>query len=340
MSMWRKLIPNAPTLLLAAGTMFAAGALAPVAQADDVTINLGHVGAPTSPQQTIAEMFAEKVAEYTDGSVTIQIFNSSSLGNERQLQEGVRSGTIDMTIAGTFSHFVPWAGALEAPMLWADMDHFVRFFASEDGAALIEQFRQDVGVEPLFVVPHGGFRYITMNDIEVRSPSDLEGVMIRNPNVPSFNIMAEAVGAIPVPIDFSELYVALQRGVVQGQHNPVGNIVGARLYEVQDSLSMVPWGISPHFVSMSTRAWERLDEAQQEAIRRASAEVVEEYPAVAREEEAELLASIADEITVIPPEEIDLAAFTAVFEESGLPALREEYGEVGAHWLDAINAAR
>ncbi|WP_011581844.1 MULTISPECIES: sialic acid TRAP transporter substrate-binding protein SiaP [Chelativorans] len=310
------------------------------ALADEVSIRLGHVGAPVSPQQTIAELFASKVEEYSDGSVTVQIFNSGTLGNERQLQEGVRSSTLDMTIAGTFSYFVPWAGALEAPMLYSSLEHFTNFFSSEDGAKLMEAFQADADVKALFVVPHGGFRYITMRDIEVKSPADLKGVKIRNPNVPSFNVMAEAVGAIPTPIDFSELYVALQRDVVQGQHNPVGNIVGAKLYEVQDSLSMVPWGISPHLVSMSTRAWERLDDAQKEAVVRASAETAKEYPAIAVAEEEELLSGIEEQITIIRPDEIDLEAFLATFRDTGLPALKNEYGDAAGKWLDAIDAAR
>ena len=324
------------TLVAATGFLYAG---AP-AQAADVAIKLGHVGAAVSPQQTIGTMFADKVAKYSEGTVKVQIFNASSLGNERQLQEGVRSGTIDMTVAGTFSFFVPWAGALESPMLYQNFDHFVRFYSGEQGQALLAQFRKDVAVEPLFVVPHGGFRYITMKGREVRKPSDLEGAKIRNPNVPAFNIMAQAVGAVPVPIDFAELYVALQRGVVQGQHNPVGNIVGAKLYEVQDSLSMVPWGISPHIVSMSKAAWGRLDERQKAAVKKASAEVEKEYPAVARDEEKKLLDSISGQIKIIPPEEIDLAAFAKVFAEKGLPALKKEYGEAGGRWLDAINAAR
>ncbi len=326
--------------LVATGVLAFAGLAGGPALAADVSVKLGHVGADISPQQTIAKMFSDKVTKYSNGSVKIQVFNASSLGNERQLQEGVRSGTIDMTIAGTFSHFVPWAGALESPMLYQNLDHFVRFYSSADGKALLDQFRKDVSVEPLFVVPHGGFRYITMKGVEVKKPSDMEGVKIRNPNVPSFNIMAKAVGAIPVPIDFAELYVALQRGVVQGQHNPVGNIVGAKLYEVQDSLSMVPWGISPHIVSMSKAAWGRLDAAQKAAVQKASAEVVKEYPAVARAEEQKLLDGIKGQIKIIPPEQIDLKAFAKAFADKGLPALKAEYGEAGARWLDAINNSR
>ncbi len=311
-----------------------------VSYAKDAKIRLGHVGAPVSPQQTIADIFSDKVKEYSDGTVSVQTFNSSTLGNERQLQDGVRSGTIDMTIAGTFSYFVPWAGALEASMLYSSLDHFTNFFSSEEGAELMEEFESEANVKTLFVVPHGGFRYITMNEVEIKAPADLQGIKIRNPNVPSFNIMADAVGAIPTPIDFSELYVALQRGVVQGQHNPVGNIVGARLYEVQDSLSMIPWGISPHMVSMSKAVWNKLDDAQKEAVIRAAEETAKEYPAIAVQEEAKLLAEIADKITIIQPQDIDLDAFGKVFADKGLPALKAEYGETASKWLDAINATR
>ena len=326
--------------ILKTGAILAASFAVTSVNAANLNLKLGHVGAPVSPQETISKLFSDKVAAYSSGSLKVQIFNSGGLGNERQLQEGVRSGTIDMTVAGTFSHFVPWAGALETPMLYQTMDHFTRFFSSSQGEALLEQFRKDVNVEPLFVVPHGGFRYVTTNGSEVRSPADMKGMKIRNPNVPSFNIMAKAVDAIPVPIDFSELYVALQRGVVDGQHNPIGNIVGAKLFEVQKSLSMVPWGISPHIVSMSKTAWGRLDDAQKAAVKKAAQEIVKEYPEIARQEEQKMLDSIKGSIKIIPPEQLDLAAFAKAFQEKGLPALKSEYGERGARWLDAINASR
>ena len=308
--------------------------------AADLTLKLGHVGAPVSPQETIGKMFADKVAKYSNGTLQVQIFNTSTLGNERQLQEGVRSGTIDMAIAASFSHFVPWAGALEAPMLYQNMDHFVRFYSGPQGVALLEQFKKDAKVEALFVAPHGGFRYITVKGAEVHKPADLKGVKVRNPNVPAFNVMAKAVDAIPVPIDFAELYVALQRGVVDGQHNPVANIVGAKLNEVQTSLSQVPWGITPHIVSMSNRAWSRLDNVQKDAVRKASQEIVKEYPDIARSEEKQLLDSIRSSIKIIPPEQIDVEAFAKVFQEKGLPMLKSEYGEAAGRWLDAINATR
>ena len=290
-----------------------------------VDIKLGHVGAPASPQQSIAKLFKEKVEAKTGGAVTVSIFDSGTLGNEKNLQEGVRSGTVDMTIAGTFSHLLPWAGILETPMLYRDIDHFISVFAGPVGDEISALFEKSIRVKPVFIVPHGGFRYITTKAVAVKTPADLKGLKIRNPNVPAFNIMAKAVGAVPVPLDFSELYLALDRGVVQGQHNPTGNIVGSKLYEVQDYLSMVPWGISPHVVCISSRAWGRLSEEQQKAVREAGLETAREYPAIAKKEEQEQLDFMADKITLVKPEEIDLAAFQKALSDTGLAELEKEY---------------
>lgn len=314
--------------------------LAPSSLAANVTLNLGHVGAPESPQQVIGDMFAKKVAEYTNGSVEVKIFGNGTLGNEQQLQQGVQSGTIDLAIAGTFSHLVPWAGVLETPLLYSSLDQFVRAYSGQAGQDLMAQLGKDAGVKPLFVAPHGGFRYVTTKNTAVRSPDDMKGLKLRNPNVPAFNVMANAVGAIPVPLDFSELYTALDRGVVQAQHNPLGNIVGSKLYEVQGYLSMVPWGISPHIVSMSLRAWDKLSPEQQAGVLKAAQETQQDYPAVAKAEEQKQLDFLSDKITIIKPDEIDMDAFAKVFREKGMPALQKEYGDAGMRWVEAIQGVQ
>ncbi len=308
--------------------------------ASALDIKLGHVGAPQSPQHSIAKLFKDKVEAKTGGAVTISIFDSGTLGNEKNLQEGVRSGTVDMTIAGTFSHLLPWAGILETPMLYRDLDHFIGVFAGPVGDEVAALFEKSIRVKPIFIVPHGGFRYITTKAVPVKKPDDLKGLKIRNPNVPAFNIMAKAVGAIPVPLDFSELYLALDRGVVQGQHNPTGNIIGSKLYEVQDYLSMVPWGISPHVVCVSSRVWERLSGDQQKALREAGLETAREYPAVAKKEEQEQLNFMADKIKIIRPEEIDLPAFRKALTEIGLPQLEKEYAPEAIEIVKKVIAAK
>ncbi len=316
-------------MLLAA---MAVACMAVAAQA--VEIKLAHIGAPISAQNTAGKIFADKVAQKTNGEVKIVIYDSGTLGNEKNLQEGVRSGTVDMTMSGTFSHLIPWGGILELPLLYRDMDHFVKVFNGESGKRIAENFEKAVRMKVLFFIPHGGFRYMTTRGVPIYKPSDMVGLKIRNPNVPAFNIMIKAVGAVPIPLDFAELYLALDRGVVQGQHNPTSNIVGAKFYEVQDNMSMIPWGISPHAVSMSMRAWDRLTPEQQAAVLEAGVETSVEYPDVAKKEEQEQLDFLKTKLKVIPPEEIDIAAFQKILDEIAMPELEKEYG------ADAIKMVR
>ena len=322
-------------LTVLAGFAFAGGSKeGPAVQ--KVELKLAHVGAPTSPQQSSGRIFADKVAAKTNGSVSVTIFDSGTLGNEKFLQEGVRSGTVDIAIAGTFSHVLPPAGILETPTLFRNMDHFVRVFSSRLGEDLMAEFERELGVKPLFIVPHGGFRYITTKSKAIRKPSDMQGLKLRNPNVPAYNVMAAAVGAIPVPLDFSELYVALDRGVVEGQHNPTGHVVGSKFYEVQGYLNLVPWGITPHVVCMSKRAWEKLNADQQKAVMEAARETVMDYPKVADKEVQDQLDFLKDKMTIVRPEEIDMAAFGAVLRERGLPALEREYPAQAVKWVREI----
>lgn len=321
----------ATVLLGIVGMVFANG----TAESQNVKLKLAHVGAPVSPQETIAKMFVDKVNEKSNGSIQVTIYNSGTLGNEKDLQEGVRSGTVDIAIAGTFSHLIPWAGVFETPMLYRNMDHFVSVFSGPVGDELKKAFKTEIGVNPLFIVPHGGFRYVTAN-FPVTKPSDMKGMKLRNPNVPSFTAMAEAVGAIPVPLDFSELYIALERGTVDGQHNPVGNIFGQSFFEVQKYMSMVPWGISPHIVSMSSKAWDSLSDSQKAIIEQASKEVAQEYPAVAQKEEQDLLAKLEAKMTVIHPQDIDIAAFQDALKSNGIPRLEKAYGADGVKWINKI----
>jgi C4-dicarboxylate-binding protein DctP len=195
---------------------------------------------------------------------------------------------------------------------------------------------KELGVKPLFVVPHGGFRYITTKSKAIRKPSDMQGLKLRNPNVPAYNVMATAVGAIPIPLDFSELYVALDRGVVEGQHNPTGHIVGSKFYEVQGYLNMVPWGITPHIVCMSKRAWDKLSSEQQKALIEAAWETMKEYPEEANKEEEEHIKFLKDKMTIVSTEEIDINAFVAILKEKGIPALEKEYPEKAVSWVREI----
>lgn len=322
------------SLVLGAGFLPGGQALAADSK---VTIKIGHVGAPESPQQTIGEMLAKNAAEASGGTIDIRLYGSSQLGSEKDLQQGVKSGTVDGLIAGSFVNYIKWSGVLEAPLLYRSLDHFMNVYNGPVGQELMATIEKEVGVKPLFIAPHGSFRYLTNSVRPITKPEDMKGLKIRDPSVPAYSIVCRALGAVPVPMDFAELYTALDRKMVDGQHNPMSHIVGSKFYEVQKHCSMVPYGIPPHTVSISTKAWAKLSPDQQKALMEAARKTAQEYPAVAAESNEKLRqAAVASGMAVLGPEQVDIAAFQKVFIESALPELIKAYGDEGKHYLNLI----
>lgn len=299
-------------------------------------IKIAHVGAPVSPQSGIAEMWGKLVAQKTKGAVEIKQYGSSTLGSEQQIQEFVKAGTVDAGIVGTWSRLIPWAGIYETPFIWNDMDHFVKYWNGKYGAKAIAAMEKETGVKMIFVAPHGSFRRMTNNVRPIKSAADMNGIKLRDPNVPAYSIVAKALGAIPTPIDFSELYVALDRKVVDGQHNPLSHVVGSKFYEVQKYLSMLPYAIVPHVVGVNMNIWKKLTPAQQKALVQAGKEVQKNYPAVALSDEQELLKQLEGKMTITSEKEIDLNSFKKLFRDKALPELKAKYGERASEVLDDV----
>lgn len=303
-----------------------------------VRLDLAHVGDLNSPQQRIAEMLRDELKRIAS-DVDLVIHDSGTLGSEAELQSAALDGTIDLVIAGSFSHFTPWAGILETPMLFHSNDDFRTFSQGPVGADVLDMLTQELGTVPLFIAPHEGPRAITTASTPISHPDDLRGLKLRNPEVPSFTVMANAVGATPVALDFSELYLALDRGVVDGQHNPLGNIVGQSFQEVQGYLSMVPWGTSPHVVTASRYTWDRLGSPHQEALQQASTRVAETYFDVAAEETQERLTFLEGQIEIQTVDAIDIPAFDQVLEDA-IPELTQRYDDRAMKIFNAIREAR
>lgn len=303
-----------------------------------ITIKVAHVGAPISPQQQAGEIFAKLVQGKTNGAVEIRLYGGSTLGSEQQLQEGVKAGTLDGLIAGTWESFLKWAGVFQAPFIYRDYDHFTKVVTGPVGQDLMAAVESELGVKPLFIVQHASFRRITNSVRAIKKPEDMKGLKIRDPNVPAYSIVTKALGAVPVPMDFSELYLALSQKAVDGQHNPLSHIVGSKFYEVQKYLTLLPYGMPPHIVSVSRNAWNRLSPDQQKAVLEAGAETAKVFPPQAIAGERDLIESVkAKGMVVAEPKDIDLAAFLKIFNEQCVPDLKKVYGE---KWVNAILAVK
>ncbi|MDI3547068.1 MAG: hypothetical protein PWR10_720 [Halanaerobiales bacterium] len=251
-------------LLVISGSVFAK---------DSVVIQMGHVGAPVSPQQGAADIFVKLVEEKTNGSVKVKVYGSSTLGDERELVEGMVLGTIDAGIvsSGLFGSYYPTMQIFEIPFLFRGREHANAVNNGPIGQKILDNLSKTTGVKAVALWEHG-FRQVTNNVRPIDTPDDLKDLKIRSPEVPVYSTALRALGAVPIPMAFSELYVALERGVVDGQHNPLLHVEGQRFYEVQKYLSMMDFAYTNNVVAFSKKAWGKLTKEQQKQVIEAAKE--------------------------------------------------------------------
>jgi len=230
------------------------------------TLTLGHGAAPGNPRALGADKFAELVAAGTNGEIKINVAGSEQLGNDVAMLTSVRTGVLDFTInsQGAVGGIAPEINALGLPFLFNDAAHAYKVLSGPIGSNLVERIRsQDLTVLDWW---DNGIRQITNSKKPIAEPHDLAGMKIRTPaDAMTIDIFKE-LGAATEQIAFSELYIALQQGVVDGQENPLANIASSKLYEVNPyiSLSGHKWESTPFIASVSVR--KRVSEDQWQVI--------------------------------------------------------------------------
>lgn len=243
-------------------SLFAAGQQ----EKSKIVLKVGHIFAATHPWQTNLEGMAEEVRKETNGVVDIQVFPAAQLGGDRDVAEGMRLGTIEMGLFGT--------GGLqsldkrmiieELPYAWETREKAYAAMDGDLGKAL-----DKVMLEYSIIGLHfweSGYRHITNNTRPIRTVSDLKGLSLRVPEAEMRIDTFKELGALPTPLAFSELFTALQQGVVSGQENPLATIYSSRFQEVQKYLSLSNhiWGSG--YLGISEKAWKSLSKEQQNVL--------------------------------------------------------------------------
>jgi tripartite ATP-independent transporter DctP family solute receptor len=258
-------------VLLGTGALLAAPSIAR-GQAQ-IRLTLGHGAARGNPRWVAADHFAELVKTRSNGRIEIRVAGAAQLGDDLAMLTGLRTGTLDMSVnsQGPASSLVPEMAALGLPFLFSTNAQAYRLVDGGVGQNLARRF------EPLglLLVSYwdNGIRHITNSRRPIVNPDDLRGLRIRTPADPATIDTFQALGAATQQITFSELYVALQQGVVDGQENPLANIHSSKLYEVNRfiSLSAHKWECTPVLVSRIARAklndadWRLIMDAMKEA---------------------------------------------------------------------------
>jgi TRAP-type transport system periplasmic protein len=200
-----------------------------------IVIKLGNVQSTEDIVQTGLKKFADLVAERTKGQIQVQIFPASQLGTEQELLEGVQLGTVHMFegSTGSVGRFLPDLEAFAAPYIWRDTDHMLKVVRGPIGQGLAERLVKAKGMRVLDFGWLFGNRYLTTKSKAINKPEDLKGMKIRVQPTAIYLETIRAMGANPTTMDFKEVYLGLQSGVIDGQENPPFVIFNNKLFEVQ-----------------------------------------------------------------------------------------------------------
>ena len=324
--------PYAMAAALLAGT-----ALVFPAMAQDVTIKVGTVVSGDHPENVGAREFERLVEERSGGEIDVRVFTDSQLGNQREMVEQLRSGTLEITwvTTGFFGSWEPVMGTLEIGYLFDDREHAFRAFEGPLGDEVAELVEQH-GVE-LLGFYEAGMRHLTNSVRPVNGPEDIDGLKIRTPRSTYHLRSVEMMGANATPMAFNELYTAMEQGVVDGQENPLSNIFNARFSEVNDHLALTGHLHLTHMVLYSEQLWDDLSPEHQEIVRQAVLDSAMVQRAQVAEDDATLLAELeAQGMQVTRPDRDALAAAVAPLRDDAIA----EFGEDAARWIEMIDAAR
>jgi len=234
-----------------------AGFLAIHGQARALELKYGHVGNPGSLFQICVDEFAQRANFRLGNKAKVVSFGSSQLGKDRELLRKLKLGTITFSLPSTvMSSVVDEFGLFEMPYLVKDRIH-MRKIRDQIFWPKIEPAVQKKGYK-IIAVWENGFRNITNNKRPIDVPADLKDLKLRTPKGSWRVKMFKGYGANPTPMSFSEVFVALQTGVIDGQENPYAQIYSGKFHEVQKYLSITGHVYTPGYVITGEKHWNSL----------------------------------------------------------------------------------
>ena len=238
--------------------------------ADTYIVAVG--AASNSLQGRSAAKFAEDLQAELGDAHTVEFYADGQLGDEKELMQKLRLGTVQFTlISSIMTNVAPEFALFDMPFLVQDRTHLKAIDAEIMQNELAPK-AEEAGLKVLSTWENG-FRQITNNTRPINTPEDLKGLKIRTPSSEWRVSMFKEWGANPTPMSFSEVFVALQTGTMDGQENPLTNITGANFQEVQKYLSLTGHVYSPTYLTAGLGTWNDLPEDVKGAVTTVAASV-------------------------------------------------------------------
>lgn len=212
------------------------------------------------------QAMADYINDNANGTLEAITYYDTALGDASSLTEALKMGTVDIGVAGTayFSTLVPEIEVFQLPFLFSDLES-AREATAGPAADEINGMFESNGIIGLSFWENG-FRELSNNVREVKTPADLKGIKMRTLGSTIQIETWSAFGAMTTQIDASELYTSLQQGTIDAQDNPLHEIVSRKLYEVQPYVTMTDATYTPFYMAMSKVKWDSLSESQQQLV--------------------------------------------------------------------------
>lgn len=242
-----------------------------------IVLKLGDTQAEEHPQTQSYYFFAKRLAELTDGRVEVQVFPNSALGNHRDMLEGIKMGTLQMTkcMATDLSAYFPKIQVFGLPYMFDSTEHMLKVVDGEVG----EYFNNEIFPAEDFIALawfDAGSRSIYNKTRPIYSTADTKGLLLRVPENNIYMSSMAAFGATGTPMPMGDIYSALQTGVIDGAENAFAVYDGMKHFEVAKYFSYTQHIMTPDVIIMKRSYLESLPQDIQKAIWQAAAEMEQE----------------------------------------------------------------
>ncbi len=320
--------------LLAAAAAFAFANT--IAAAAPMVIKLSHVVAEQTPKGQMAMKFKELAEKALPGKVDVQVFPNSQLFGDGKEMEALLLGDVQIIAPSLakFGRYTPKLQVFDLPFLFDNIEAVDRFQAGPKGQELLDSMTKK-GIKGLGYL-HNGMKQLSANK-PLRVPEDAKGLKFRIQASDVLEAQFKAVGANPQKLAFSEVYQALQSGVVDGTENPWSNTYTQKFYEVQKDIMESNHGVLDYMVITNASWWNKLPDDVRKALNTAMVESIKYGNKIAAEESAGYRQKVIDakKAAVLPMTKEELAKWR----EAEKPVWKKFEGEIGKDVIDAAQQA-
>lgn len=311
--------------------------LAGMAMAEPISIKFSHVVAVDTPKGQAAEFFKKRAEELTQGKVKVEVYPNSQLYKDKEELEALQLGAVQM-LAPSLAKFGPLGvkefEVFDLPFIFDSYKDLHKVTKGPAGAALLAKL-EPKGIKGLGYWDNG-FKSFSAN-VSIKTPDDLKGKKLRIQSSKVLEEQMRALKAIPQVMPFSEVYQALQTGVVDGTENPISNFYTQKMQEVQKYLALTDHGYLGYAVIVNKKFWDELPADIRTQLETAMGEATDYANNLAKEMNDKDLESVKasgkTEVIVLTPEE------RAAFKAALVPVHDKMADRIGKETIDTVYKA-